>query len=292
MYKIEKIRRKEVIMKQEIPSRELLEELVSELKTVGNVAASLQKPLATVMAWFTKYKLDFPKYDKGIFNELKKLDFSDVHKSVVLGSILGDGSLVIPKRGKNARLQIKHCTKQKQYLIWKKRLLDPFSRPIYQTSKPGKVVITGIETYSTGTFSTYTVSHPILTDYYHKFYSKGHKRVDELVIKELNLLALGIWIADDGTFYSHPKFNGVCHGKICTNSFYFHEQEILVEAIKKFYGDSGISIMIHNREKKQYVIKLTNSKNCSFLLEQVRSVLPKCIHYKLDPQRLYVKPLT
>jgi len=276
--------------KNDIPERDILEKLMLEFGSMGKVAVQLSKPYGTVRAWFNKYKLDRPKSNRTIFHEIRNTDFSDIQKSIILGSILGDGGLVIPKHGKNAKLTIKHCTKQKEYLIWKKEILNPFSRPIYQTSEEGEVNICGIPSYSTGSFVAYTVSHPTLTEFYSKYYINGKKKVDKSIIEDLDLLALSILLADDGSFYTNSKFRGVCHGKICTNSFSYEDQLLLMQAVKKFYGDSGISIIPYNHDKTQFVIKLTNSKATSNLLYQVREILPKCIHYKLDPQRLHAEP--
>lgn len=41
-------------------------------------------------------------------------------KAILLGSILGDGSLKIRKGCKNAAFQEKHSMKQKEYLMWKR----------------------------------------------------------------------------------------------------------------------------------------------------------------------------
>ncbi len=278
-------------MNKEIPNKELLKSLMDELGSMGKVAVYLGRSYGTVRAWYNKYKLNRPESNRTVYHELRNVDFSIIQKSVVLGSILGDGGLHIPKKGKNALLYIKHCSKQKPYLIWKKELLDPFSRPVYKTSDPGIVYINGVQTHDSGSFATYTISHPTLTEFYEKFYHGGKKGVHESVIENLDLLALSIWLSDDGSFYSDSRFNGVCGGKICTNSFSYKEQLILVEAVKKFYGNDGINIIPHNKDKTQYVIKFTNSENTSMMLKSIREVLPECIHYKLDPQRLHAKPL-
>jgi hypothetical protein len=278
-------------MKIEIPDKEILNKLMLDLGSMGKVAAYLNKPYGTIRTWFNKYKLNRPISNRNIFHELRDTDFSDKQKSVILGSILGDGGLVIPKHGKNAKLTIKHCTKQKQYLLWKKKLLDPFSRPLYQSSEECETKICGIKTHDTGSFVAYTMCHPTLTKFYDKYYLNGKKKVDKSIIDELDLLSLAILLADDGSFYTNKQFNNVCHGKICTNSFSYDDQLLLVEAIKKFYGDKGIKVIPHNKEKSQFVIKLTNSYATSRLLYSIRLILPECIHYKLDPQRLHAKPL-
>jgi hypothetical protein len=283
------MRRKEYKMNRvKKPTKEELGALMNELGSMGKVAAALSIPYGTIRTWFNGYKLDRPESCRTIFHELRHTPFSDVQKSVVLGSVLGDGGLVIPKHGKNAKLTIKHCTKQKGYLEWKKKLLDPFSRPIYKTSDPGEVIICGVKSFCTGSFACYTMCHPDLTEFYKQFYVSGYKRVNHSIINDLDLLALAIWIADDGSFYSSRKWNNVLGGKLCTNSFYYEEQLILVKALDKFF-DGRIVVTPWGRKKDQFVLKLSGSKTIKKLLDMVKSILPESIHYKLDPQRLYAK---
>jgi hypothetical protein len=52
------------------------------------------------------------------FYKVKEMDqilLSDLTKSIVLGSILGDGSLKIHKGYRNARISIRHSTVQSDY---------------------------------------------------------------------------------------------------------------------------------------------------------------------------------
>ena len=48
--------------------------------------------------------------------KLYKVPLSDQCKAIVLGSILGDGSLKIQKGSANARLTIRHSIVQQEYL--------------------------------------------------------------------------------------------------------------------------------------------------------------------------------
>lgn len=47
----------------------------------------------------------------------KYVPLSDRVKSIILGSILGDGSLKIQKKYSNADIQIRHSEVQKEYLL-------------------------------------------------------------------------------------------------------------------------------------------------------------------------------
>jgi hypothetical protein len=50
---------------------------------------------------------------------LKNIPLSDSCMSIILGSILGDGSLKIHKNYKNARFKFRHTICQKDYFFWK-----------------------------------------------------------------------------------------------------------------------------------------------------------------------------
>jgi hypothetical protein len=202
---------------------------------------------------------------------------------------LGDGGLQLPRRGKNAKLHIKHCVRQLPYLKWKKKLLDPFSRKIYKTSEDEEHVINGSKFHSTSTYVCYTICHPDITDFFYKYYCSGKKGIIEEVIDELNLLSLAIWVADDGSFYSDKKWTNSIGGKICTNSFSYQEQEFLKDALSKFFC-GRINIMPYRcNGRNEHVLKLTGSDCLRDFLSMIRNVLPECIHFKLDPQRLHAK---
>lgn len=70
---------------------------------------------------------------KGVNLEKVKLfhqiSLSDECKSVILGSILGDGSLKLYQGYKNARLSIRHSAIQKDYLLWKIEKLSEINNP-------------------------------------------------------------------------------------------------------------------------------------------------------------------
>ena len=49
----------------------------------------------------------------------QKVPLSDRTKEIILGTLLGDGSLKIQKKYKNARLQFRHTEKDSEYFFWK-----------------------------------------------------------------------------------------------------------------------------------------------------------------------------
>lgn len=283
MYNIGTIGRQGFIMKRKKIHKEELETLLEVHGSVGKVAVFLGIPYSTLYSWYKKDNIPLPPSCMNMYDELRSLSFSGVQRSVALGSVLGDGSLLKGKRAKNARLQIGHCTKQLGYLKWKKDLLAPFSRRLICAEKPGPKVIGGKNSYTTGYYFMNTIAHPDITEYYNKYYFRGKKRVHQSVLEEMDLLSLAIWLADDGSFSERGK-HGV-RGSIATNSFYYDETEILLESLFKFYkGHASIANDGSN------IIYMSGSKAIVDLLKCVTEILPECIHYKFAPQRLHAKP--
>ena len=272
-------------MKREILKKEELENLLSKYESVGGVSSHLSIPYSTMYAWYKKYDIKLLPSCMTVYEELRDVNFSDIHKSVLLGSILGDGSLLKNRRSKNARLQIGHCTKQLGYLKWKKELLNPFARKIIQAEKPSPKIICNKESWSSGYYFINTIAHPDITSYYDTYYYRGRKRVVEEVVHELDLLSLAIWLADDGSFSLHGKNKTALRGSIATCSFFKEELEILIEALRRFFTGS-MSVDSYNN-----TIRLGKTSSINDLLNKIENILPRSIHYKLVPQRLRAKLL-
>jgi hypothetical protein len=281
-------------MKRIIPDKKVLEDLLDSLGSVSKVSVELRVSYNTVRAWFKKYSIEYNNPGNTTYHQLRKVSFSDYQKSIVLGSVLGDGCVKKNKSSRTARLQIGHCTKQLGYLKWKKEQLQPFVRVISEAEKPGVKYICGKKSYSSGYYIMNTIAHPDLNAYYNKYYFKGGKRVNEEIIDSLDLVALSVWLGDDGSFSlrKDPGCINSLKGSIATCSFSFEENEILVEALKKFFkGNICLSTGGNSKGKKYPVIYLSGTPAINDLLDRVTSILPECIHYKFASQRLHARPL-
>ena len=113
---------------------------------------------------------------------------TQVQKSVIVGSILGDGYLRIVPGRKNALLEINSSFAQKEYVNWKCNHLRNFIRSLPKSRKGKGVRIS---------YRFNTRCHPELTELYFHFY-KDKKRV---IPEDLNLdkLTLAVWFMDDGS---------------------------------------------------------------------------------------------
>jgi len=126
-------------------------------------------------------------YSTEIRSLKQRLNLIGQQRAVVLGSVLGDGSLIPNWSRTNYRLRIRHSIKQQEYLLWKYRILKDW-------------VLSVPKLYAkTKSLSFTTISHPELTAIAKIFYRKNRKVVPKEIASFLqDPLALAIWFMDDG----------------------------------------------------------------------------------------------
>jgi hypothetical protein len=116
-------------------------------------------------------------------------------EQVLIGGLLGDLYLGIPKRGVNASGSFAHTTEtQKEYCWWKYDILKRFCRVPFDTYQDDKR--TGKRYYKTYC-DIYT--NPIFNDYYKAFYPNKRKTVPKELLYKINGLGLAAWYMDDGS---------------------------------------------------------------------------------------------
>ncbi|MBI2202709.1 MAG: recombinase RecA [Candidatus Rokubacteria bacterium] len=110
---------------------------------------------------------------------------TDSQQQLVLGGTLGDGSLRAVGQH-SAHFRVAHSVAQKDYLEWKHRMLEPFSRPIGRVGN-------GIG------FSTLTM--PVLGALRRELYDvAGGRAVAPAALDRLDARGLAVWYGDDGSF--------------------------------------------------------------------------------------------
>lgn len=113
--------------KIEVPNRDTLIKLyITENKSMSDIAVIYNTSSMTVRSWLNNFKIPTRVSTLDVYKELKATNFSKDQINLLVGSIMGDGGLRIPKRGKNAYFYERHCEAQREYLEWKRNLLMPF----------------------------------------------------------------------------------------------------------------------------------------------------------------------
>jgi len=260
-----------------IVEKELLESTYN-----GNIfetASLLGVSIQTIMASLKKYNIIFDK-PKHIYSELKRTDFSYFQKSLIIGSILGDGHIEKRHNLKNAIFREEHSVKQVEWLKWKYNKLKPFTTAdmwerdrgntsLFPDGKGGKAYynIDKVCAMSTG-------CHPYLTELYELFYREKIKVIPkDFISNNFNDISLAVLIGDDGNFSDNSI-------RICTDSFLKDDVYFLAEICSTLYK-SRITVREEKKDKFRIVFTAIN-KDLSFF-EKMKSILPECMHHKVSP---------
>lgn len=119
----------------------------------------------------------------------KNIHLTELQKSIIIGTVLGDGSLSETFSKNNLRLQIEHCNAQKEYVFWKYEMLKNLilTPPIYKIQHRS--------------WAFRTISHPELSEIGRIFYKDYRKILPENLEKILTPIGLAVWFMDDGVRY-------------------------------------------------------------------------------------------
>lgn len=157
------------------------------------------------------------------------LKLNQTQISVLIGSMLGDGTMRVGKNALNANLKIEQGLKQKDYVFWKYNVFKEW------VTTPPKISFRYDENRIPYEKSWWfrTIRHPKLTLFHKLFYKYGIKIVPKNIADLLDPLALAIWIMDDGCL-SRNKID------ISTYSFKLGEIKLLQRTfLKKFALESN-----------------------------------------------------
>lgn len=168
---------------------------------------------------------------------------SNQSKEIILGSLLGDGSLKIYKPYKNARFSFKHSIGQKEYFFWKMDKLKEISSEsnVWQQKDDG---LGGKK------MRFQSLALEKLTELHYLTHKNNHLEIKRKWLNKMTPLSLAIWWLDDGSIISNGR-----KGVFCTDSFSLKDQKILAQYLQKVWSvkvSIGKIKREWNGEKKEY----------------------------------------
>lgn len=201
-------------------------------------------------------------------------------KEIILGSLLGDGSLKIHKPYKNARFSFRHSAVQKEYFFWKVRQLKEISSEhfVWEQKADG---------FGGEKLRYQSAALELLTELYRLTHKNGKFRIRRKWLNMLTPLSLAIWWMDDGSLIGNSR-----KGVFCTDGFELKEVELLARYLKivwKIDGHVG-RISLRGKRAEQYRIWLSSTEELKKFLRiitpfiPVSSMLPKIIILYKDSQ--------
>lgn len=180
-------------------------------------------------------------------------------KSIIIGSILGDGYLRIIKGRKDAFLEINHSIEQRKYVEWKYQKLKNLVGGLPKSRRGnGKRIA----------YRFYTKQHPELTKLLHQFYQNGKKIFPEKLI--LNPVMLAVWFMDDG---SKCRTSDVY---LNTQQFDDESQQRIIKALHRIKLSARL-----NKDKFYFRIRFLKS-NLPKLNNIIKQYIIPSMRYKIE----------
>jgi hypothetical protein len=183
---------------------------------------------------------------------------TEFERSIIIGSLLGDGYMrIIPGRS-DAFLEINHSIKAKAYVDYKFKQLKRIckSKPKKRTINEGRIA-----------YRFFTKQDKELTILYNLFYKNKRKIIPKNL--KFSPMSIAIWYMDDG---SKSREKDVY---LNTQQFSLLDQKRLINYLRKFGVKSRL-----NKDKKYYRIRLLKESIRIFMDIISPFVIPS-MQYKL-----------
>ncbi len=206
---------------------------------------------------------------------MKNSSLSSQWREVVLGSILGDGSLKISTNYHNARFAFRHSVDQKDYFFWKASLLERISSPQFCWRQEANG-------FGGPKLRFQSLALEELTEIYRLTHKKGKFKIQRKWLNQLTPLSLAVWWMDGGSIIGNGR-----KGVLCTDSFDYDSQKVLVRYllvvwnIKTHVGK--VACDHRGRRKECYRLWFRSAEELKKFLRiilpfiQVSSMLPKVL---------------
>jgi len=207
----------------------------------------------------------------------QEIHLTERQRQIILGSLLGDMSILIPNKAKNAQIREEHSIKQKKYLTWKQNELQSLLKHEMTTRhvKSNKGEIDAVRIYS--------MCLPCLNEINELTRNGKKKLITDKWLTECNEIALAVWMMDDGSSGKH-QFNFAV-GKINDD-----EVSVLQNWLKtKFNIESTIDKGRPNNRR----LRITGRKNLQSLYDNAAPTIEEIpsMKYKLEFM-IYNEPCT
>lgn len=212
---------------------------------------------------------------------MEKTSLSDRCKSIILGSLLGDGSLKIHKGYKNAQFSFRHSAKYEEYFNWKAGELSEISSECSVWKQRDK------NAYGKDKIRYQSKALLELTKLYHLTQKRNKLRIRRKWLNQLTPLSLCVWWMDDGSLVSDTR-----QGVLCTDGFLYDDLLIVVkyfDKVWKLQWKIG-KVSKTGPRSNQFRLWLRSSEELKKFLRiilphlPVSSMIPKFLMLYKDPQ--------
>ncbi|TAN33506.1 hypothetical protein EPN28_01695 [Patescibacteria group bacterium] len=216
-------------------------------------------------------------------NNYSNVPLSNGVKEIILGSLLGDGSLKIHRPYKNARFSFRHSVIQKAYFDWKVRQLSEISsdKSVWLQEQDNGFSKQAKLRYQSKALEALTEMHNLTC-------KNNRLEIRRKWLNFMSPLSLAIWWFDDGSIISNGR-----KGVICTDGFDEKAVQVLakyLQTVWKIKVRVASITKVNGKKEKYFRIWLRSTEELKKLLRiilpytKVEEVLPKVILMYNDVQ--------
>lgn len=200
-------------------------------------------------------------------------------RSAIIGMVAGDAGIRQQKGCKSVSLRICHAEKQKEYLEFKRDILQN----LFQN---WEIPIKLIDNSGYPGVRLGTRTHPRLRTIYKWFYKDGKKRFSRRILNYLTPIGIALWYMDDGSL-SYKRRDGLIHGREVHLNTYcsFEEAEIIQKYFKETWDISWTLVS----NKGLYRLR-TGAGEAQKLFVIIDSYIVPSMRYKLDLKYKSISP--
>ena len=183
---------------------------------------------------------------------------TSTQKDILVGSLLGEGTLRKQGTRTNALFEVNHSYQYKEYVDWKYHHFQMYVKTPPKSRKGNGNRIA---------YRFTTQSLPIFTEYYYRYYSAGRKFIKPDV--KISNLILSVWFMDDGAKSRNSFY-------LNTQQFSLKEQLFLMSCLKR-----DLQIESSLNKDKQYFRMRIRTESANRFRNIVDTYLLPCFNYKL-----------
>ncbi len=253
-------------MTANISKEELISLYLDQRLPMGEIASRYGVDRTTISNRLKSYNITSIPGQRA-FSHYKGLELNSEQKEMVVGSVLGDGSIILPNKRKTAYFKVSHCEKQLEYIEWKRFVLSNFvHRDGLQKiiDKRGNSVM----------YSFNTISNIGFNYYRDLFYEDVVKVIKEELVDHLTLLGLAVWYMDDGGLVGNNKVN--C--RLSTDGFSKDDNYRLRDILLSKFGLES-KVLSYYRGSFYYYL-FFNKENSIKMGRMISPYVVECMRYK------------
>ncbi|HCR41875.1 TPA: hypothetical protein DIV45_00700 [Patescibacteria group bacterium] len=201
----------------------------------------------------------------------KYTPLSENTQAIILGSVLGDGSLKLYPGYANARFSFRHSEKQSDYFWWKANQLQEISgkKFAWRQSKNGK------DGWGTVKYRFCSQALPALTEMFKLTHSKNKFLIRRKWLNLLTPLSLAILWQDDGSIIANGR-----KGVVCTDGFTKPEVQLLQQYLKVVWRIHTV-VGLKNKQSNQFRLWFRSTEQLQSFL---RIILPHIAVAQMIPK--------